>query len=336
MQVIKSAKAFSNFLGLAVVALSLLSPSMALACTGLTLTGQDGTVSYGRTVEWGPFEIGPRLEIIPRKAEYASQTLPDGQTGITWTAKYGAVATDGLQKEVVIDGIIATVEEVRQAMAEIRVVPVVEPTLGFPAPFHWIVTEPDGDAIVIEYMNGELNIFENELGVITNSPNFDWHLTNLRNYLNLSAISLPSRSVGDLDFSPLGAGSGMLGLPGDFTPVSRFVRAVAFSQTARPTDGGFDMVREVFRILDNFNIPLGAAEEDDAIGADNLLYSATQWTTAYDQKDLVFYYHTQYNRNIRSVDLKQIDFGNIGTEIILRPLDTTKEHPIEDVTPTFD
>jgi len=52
----------------------------------------------------------------------------------------------------------------------------------------------------------------------------------------------------------------MIGLPGDYTPPSRFVRAVAFTQTARPTENGSETMYELFRILDNFNLPLGSAE----------------------------------------------------------------------------
>ena len=124
----------------------------------------------------------------------------------------------------------------------------------------------------------------------------------------------------------------MIGLPGDFTPVSRFVRAVAFSHTARPTTGGFDTVRETFRILDNFNVPLSAAEGDeDGIGLDDLLYSATQYTTAADLKNKVFYYHTQYDRTPVMVDLNRVDFGAMGDEIVRLPFSTGAT--LKDVTP---
>ena len=96
-----------------------------------------------------------------------------------------------------------------------------------------MVTEPSGQAIVIEFAKEEVQIFDATLGCITNSPTYDWHLTNLRNYVNLSPVALPSRKIEDLDFSPIGAGSGMIGLPGDFTPPSRFVRAVAFKAPYR-------------------------------------------------------------------------------------------------------
>lgn len=63
-----------------------------------------------------------------------------------------------------------------------------------------------------------------------------------------------------MDFAPLGGGNGMIGLPGDDTPPTRFVRAVAACQTARRTSTWDEIIYELFRILDNINLPLGAAE----------------------------------------------------------------------------
>jgi choloylglycine hydrolase len=116
-----------------------------------------------------------------------------------------------------------SIEEVRAALAEVHIVGVVEPAIGIAAPIHLIVTEPRGKAIVIEFTAGTVKIYDAPLGVITNSPNYDWHMTNLRNYLNLSAIALPTKKIEEMNFTPLGGGSGMIGLPGDFTPPSRFV-----------------------------------------------------------------------------------------------------------------
>jgi len=88
-----------------------------------------------------------------------------------------------------------TVDEVRDALGKVRVVPVVEPALGFAPPVHFIVTEPSGKAIVIEYLKGEMKIFDAPLGVITNAPSYDWHETNLRNYINLSPVALPGKKI---------------------------------------------------------------------------------------------------------------------------------------------
>lgn len=227
-----------------------------------------------------------------------------------------------------------TVDEVRAGLSDVRVVGVVDETLGFPFPFHMLVADRFGGRIVIEYIDGELTIFEAPLGVITNSPNYDWHITNLNNYVNLTAIGLPEVEASGVTFAPLGAGSGMIGLPGDFTPPSRFVRAVAFSQTARETSGGYDTVREAFRILDNFNIPADAAEgAQDDVQSDDLLYSATQITTASDSKNLVYYYHTMYDRTVHKVDMEEIDFGDMGEEIVVIDTSGDREPTIVDLTP---
>jgi choloylglycine hydrolase len=345
----------------------------ASACTGVTLKADDGTVVFGRTLEWGSFDLMSRLEVVPRGHLYASH-MPDGKPGLSWTGKYGTVGIDAVGKDLIVEGMnekgldvglfyhpdfaeyqaydpdkaseslgptdlgqylltnFATVDEVRAAIDKIRVVAVVEPALGFAPPVHFIVTEPTGKAIVIEYSEGNVRVFDAPLGVITNAPTYDWHTTNLRNYINLSPVALPEKKIEDLNFKPLGGGSGMIGLPGDFTPPSRFIRAVAFSQTARPTPNGEETIYEIFRILDNFNVPLGASEgtgEDRTKG----MRSSTIWTSASDTKDGVFYYHTQHNRRVRKVDLTKIDFGAFH-EIQHLPLDKMKAQDIEDITPS--
>ncbi len=188
-----------------------------------------------------------------------------------------------------------------------------------------------GEQIVIEWSQGKVKIFEAPLGVITNAPTYDWHMTNLRNYINLSPVALPSKKIEELDFTPLGGGSGMIGLPGDFTPTSRFVRAVAFSKTARKTTDGSETIYEVFRILDNFNVPLGAAEGSGPDKADDLR-SATLWTSAHDLKNKVIYYHTQHNRQVQKIDLNHINFDTLK-DVQVFPLDESKQQAIKDRTP---
>lgn len=344
------------------------------ACTGITLTGRDGTTVFARTLEWGTFDLVPDLVVIPRGTELSAAEMPDGADGHSWTTTYGVAGITALGKVLFGDvmnerglvvgtfylpgfteyqsyepasadismsssdlaGYLATqyasVAEVREALGDVRVVPVIEEAIGIPPPLHFMVADPSGDAIVIQYVDGSPKIFEAPLGVITNAPNYDWHVTNLNNYLNLSAVALPSVEAAGQTFAPLGAGSGMLGLPGDFTPPSRFVRAVAFSQTARETEGGFDTVREAFRILDNFNVPITAAEGSaSADGSEDLIFSATQWTAASDLNTKRIYYHTQWNRNVRMVDVGAIDFDNANAGIVRVPLDASREPDVETI-----
>lgn len=344
-----------------------------LACTGVTLRAKDGSVVFGRTLEWGSFDLKSRLVIVPRGYQYTSH-LDDNRVGKSWETRYGAVGLDVVEKDFIADGMnekglcvnvfyhpgfaeyaelepsqvdntlgsldlcqyllttCATTEEARQAVLSVNIVGVLEPAIGIPAPIHLIVTEPSGRALVIEFTKGQTVVHEAPLGVITNSPNYDWHMTNLRNYVNLSPVALPDKQLSELDFRPLGGGSGMIGLPGDFTPPSRFVRAVAFSQTARPTETGAETFYELFRILDNFNVPLGAAEGEESKSNLRGMRSATIWTTAYDTKNLVMQYHTMHNRRLRQVDLKRIDFGSFKG-LVRQPLDRQPTQDVETITP---
>ncbi len=182
----------------------------------------------------------------------------------------------------------------------------------------------------MEFLIGEVQITDNPLGVLTKAPTFDWHVTNLRNFVSLSPVALPGVALAEMDFTSLGAGSGMIGLPGDFTPPSRFVRAVAATATARPTEDADEAVYEAFRILDNFNVPLGAAEGSGLVDEEVGMRSATLWTSAVDTRNRVPVYHTQHNRRVRMLDLKKIDFGSLDG-IAFIPLDREKAQDIEEL-----
>lgn len=210
----------------------------------------------------------------------------------------------------------ATVAEVRAALDRVRVVNVEDPRFGgAPLPFHWKVADATGASIVIEITdNGRVRVFDAFLGVVTNSPGYDWHLTNLRNYLGLSPVASAPVEIDGRRFAPLGSGTGLRGLPGDFTPPSRFVRAVALTASARPVPDGREAVFEAFRILDSFNIPVGTTGAPERIARD--IESATQITTASDLRDRVFYFHTMSDRQVRSIDLKKIDFARIKFTVL--------------------
>ena len=83
------------------------------------------------------------------------------------------------------------------------------------------------------------------------------------NYVNFSMTNVPPVKLGPVTLEPFGQGSGMLGLPGDFTPPSRFVRAVAFSLSVLPSKTGHDAILEAFHVLNQFDIPKGAAREHE-------------------------------------------------------------------------
>lgn len=88
--------------------------------------------------------------------------------------------------------------------------------------------------VVAEYVAGKLSIHQNPVGSLTNSPPFDWQQINLGNYVNLSPVNVPAKKLGTLEVVNYGQGSGFIGMPGDLTPPSRFVRASLFSQWPTP------------------------------------------------------------------------------------------------------
>jgi choloylglycine hydrolase len=194
---------------------------------------------------------------------------------------------------------------------------------------HYIVQGASGKSIVIEYVGGKLVVYDNPLGVITNSPTFDWQMTNLRNYVNFSLTNVPPVKVESVTLQPFGQGTGMLGMPGDFTPPSRFVRAVAFSSSVLPSQTGDDAVLEAFHILNNFDIPKGAAREHEKDSHGNVVADYTLWTSANDLKRKRFYFRTYENSEIRMVDLTKMNLD--GKDIVTIPM--AGNEVIKSVTP---
>jgi choloylglycine hydrolase len=223
-----------------------------------------------------------------------------------------------------------TVEEVRSHLDKVLVVDVKDPRFGgAPLPFHWKIADPSGASIVVEIVNGgEIKVYDTFKGVIANSPTYDWHLTNLRNYLNLSAQPAAPLIIDGESVSPFGSGSGFVGLPGDFTPPSRFVRAAVLTATVRPLPTSEDAVFEAFRILDNFNIPVGLTAKPDQIAPG--IESATQITTAADLTNRRYYFHTMSNREVRMIDLSKIDFSTVKEQMI--DGDEGRIHPVRELS----
>lgn len=195
-------------------------------------------------------------------------------------------------------------------------------------PFHRVVYDKTGASIVIEPVGGKLVVHDNPLGVMSNSPTFDWHMTNLRNYIALNPRNVPPIKVAGETFKQLGQGSGMLGLPGDFTPPSRFVRAAVFSATAIPSDTAEKGIEQVFHILNNFDIPVGVAREESE-GVMHTDY--TMLTMGRDPKNMRYYYKSYDDQTIRMVDPKQFDLD----AKTIKMLNTKSKQPMVDMSDQF-
>ena len=118
-----------------------------------------------------------------------------------------------------------SVEELRKYIDNIAFIDVPLPVLGITPPLHWILADKSGACIVLEPTVDGIKVYDNPIGVMTNSPEFNWHLQNLRQYIGLKSRPFAPTEWGDVPLSAFGQGSGTMGLPGDFTPPSRFVQA---------------------------------------------------------------------------------------------------------------
>ncbi len=348
------------------------SPTLANACTSIILKTQGGSPIYGRTMEWGAYDLHSDLVKVPRRHSFTAK-LGGGMKGMRWENKFGFVAINAVKKPLIMDGMNETgltvgvlyfpgfakyqqlvkskasstinnvdlaayilgkfkkVKNIKKELPKIRVIhnAEIDKDFGAPSPLHLVVTDNTGSSIVIEYVAGKLSIYDNKVGVMTNSPSYDWQILNLRNYPQLRAFGGGgNRNINGVSLAPFGAGSGMLGLPGDVTPVSRFVRAVAFTSTTKPPKTVKTGINEVSRILNNFDIPRGLVREGKSEKDSHLNF--TQWSTIGDIKNARYYWWTEHNRRMRMVDLKKLNFN--GSKITRIPLDVVREEDIKDRT----
>lgn len=339
--------------------------SLSEACTGISFRSEDGSCILARTIEWGESMLPSEYVILPRGEKQTAYT-PDGKNGLTFEVQYGVVGLAIIQKEFIAEGLneaglsaglfyfprygsyetydaaqrektindlqfvtwilsrFASIEEVKAAVEKIRIIGLDEP--GTTSTVHWRIGDAAGKQVVLEIVDGKPHFYENEIGVLTNSPGFPWQLTNLNNYVNLYPGGAPPQQLSGLTLKAFGAGSGFLGIPGDVTPPSRFVRAAFYKATAPRLQTAEATVLQAFHILNNFDIPIGI---EHPLGKALDIPSATQWTSVVDLTNRKVYYKTAYNNTIRCIAMEDIDFSKVKYQS--HPLDSHPVQPIEKI-----
>lgn len=226
----------------------------------------------------------------------------------------------------------STVEEVKEGLKKVKVVNIAYDEKGNPLPTaHWRIADVNGNNIVLEIVNnGEIKIHENKVGVLTNAPDYEWHIKNLNNYINIYAGNAKNYEVNEEKIFSFGTGTGALGLPGDITPPSRFVRAFFYLHSSPIPENSDEGITQAFHIMNNFDIPIGIEYpvEYKAQIPKNLS-SATQWTAVSNLKDKEFYYTTMNNSQIRKIDLKKINFETVKYKSI--PMDESEKQNIKEI-----
>ena len=204
-------------------------------------------------------------------------------------------------------GNCASVDDVKREIPKLRVFKYTEPLLKAAPTFHFVVYDAQGGCIVIEYEDGQCNIYDNPLGIMTNAPRFPWQLTNLRQYIGMTSEMPEATETAGCRFAPTGHGAGMIGLPGDITPPSRFVRLdvlTRFSDTQPDAERALNLSQH---IINTFDIPFGMVT-DTLPDKKTVLKESTQWVVFRDLTDRILYFKTHDNQNLRKIELRKLDF----------------------------
>ncbi|MBX9599106.1 MAG: linear amide C-N hydrolase [Burkholderiales bacterium] len=196
------------------------------------------------------------------------------------------------------------------------------------ATMHFMISDKTGADIVIEFVGGQMKIYDKTPGVLTNSPTYDWQLTNIRNYINLTNEAVGERAITTLgDITNVSQGGGGIGLPGDYMSPSRFVRAIFLKNYSDKPANEQEAISLTTHILDTVDIPKGAVSSKDA---DGTIYSdTTQWVAIKDLSNNLWYFSDYDHRGtFVKIDINKLDKHSKGFALPLEKI----QYPVNDIT----
>lgn len=252
--------------------------------------------NMGKTVD-GMNEAGLSFEALylPHFAEY--QRVPQGADKRALPYMY------------VGDWILSNfnnINQVKQALPHLYVFAQKDPATGnMIFPIHFSIFDKSGRGIVVEYIKGKLHIYNN-IGVFTNSPPYNWQTINLTNYLNLTPTNPTPVIANGVTYAATGQGYGLLGLPGDYTPPSRFIKTAVLTKLALPVNNATGAINEAEHIINNVDITLGSVRESET---GPVVSELTQWVVFKDLTHGNLCYRTYDNMTLRCVSLAKINFA---------------------------
>ncbi len=204
-----------------------------------------------------------------------------------------------------------TVREVRGLLADISIADIPFSREMPPAQLHWLIADRT-EAITLESMREGIRIYDNPVGVLTNNPPFDEQLFNLSNYMQVSAKEPRNLFSDKLPLKTYCRGMGGLGLPGDLTSQSRFVRAsfVKMNSVSGKSEG--ESVSQFFHILGSVDQQRGCCD----LGGGK--YEVTLYTSCCNADKGIYYYTTYENHRISAVDMRREELD--GNSLVRYPL----------------
>lgn len=313
-------------------------------CTGVRFSDVNGNMYFGRNLDWS-VGYGQRVVVTPRGYKYKSAFLGEmanspavigmgivaentplyfdcanehglAVAGLNFPgyASYAASAVEGKTNIAAYEFPLwvalnfKTVDEAEKALKDVVIVakPISE---QYPvSELHWLVGDSKR-SIVVEYTVNGMEIFENDVDILTNQPGYGWHKENLRNYMNLFPVMPKEIKWAKATMKAFGSGSLMRGLPGGFYSTDRFIR-VAYLNTHYPVQS--DETSNVSRL---FHTLAGVAMIDGGAAMADGKFEKTVYTGGYSTATHTYYYNTYEDPAIQSVALKDQKLDS--TEIIV-------------------
>lgn len=323
-------------------------------CTSLSIKSNEGHNFFGRNMDLA-YDFNQSVLIIPRNHQFKDKVtkdmvktkyaiigigaIIDNHPAIADAMNEKGLACAGLnfdgdsyvEEEIVpgkkniapydfIHWVLAnheTVDEVKDAIKDLELVkvPINEKT---PLPtLHWMIVDKTGKSIVVEKTKEKFAVHDNTVGVMTNNPTFDWHITNLNEYMYITPNHPKDVKWSNQELTPLGVGAGTLGIPGDFESVSRFVR-IAYIRAHMPSiENDTTAVTQFFHMLDYVKMVKGGVITRD--GMEDL----TRYSSCMDQEKGIYYYRNYNNNRINAIDMHKEDLD--ATEIKVFPYLETQD-----------
>ncbi len=168
------------------------------------------------------------------------------------------------------------------------------------AQLHWMIADASG-AIVVEQTSAGLEVYKNEIGVMTNSPSFPEQMLHLSDYMGLSPYGQENRFAPDTEIRVYSRGMGAIGLPGDLSSRSRFVRAAFALKNSSATEDAYSDISRFFHVMDTVGQVAGLNRLENGERV------ITVYTSCCDTENGVYYYTTYGNRSISALDMHRHD-----------------------------
>ena len=198
------------------------------------------------------------------------------------------------------------VDECVQLLQEINLVDIPFNSYYRNPELHWLIADKMDNCITLEFMKDGMKIHKNSIGILTNNPPFEYQIMNLNNYINLSNREPVNRFSSKIDLEVYSRGMGAIGMPGDLSSMSRFVRATFTKINSVRPKNDIDSISQMFHIL-------GAVEQQEGNVKIGNKFERTQYTSCSDMDNCIYYYTTYSNHQISAINMfkENIDGNNL-------------------------